>query len=70
MKIPIWKRSGLAQVYIRHEPGFHERLIPAYDSAPVSKAEMTTRQVSTLNGIIARYMKKCQDSNEKKGLVQ
>lgn len=52
--------TGLAQVYIRWGENFHGRLRPAYDSAPNAQAELTARQLRTLEGIISRYMEKCQ----------
>lgn len=54
------KQTGLAQVYIRHETGFHGRLRPCYDSAPDAQAELTDKQLRTLRSMISRYMERCQ----------
>ena len=61
--LPIYKRPGTANVFIRHEPGFLGFLRPCYDSAADCQGLMTSQQVSTLRSMIARYVSKCHEKN-------
>jgi hypothetical protein len=51
--------TGRLNLYIRFAEGFFDRLRPAYDAAADVIGELTEAEVSTLRGMIARYVKKC-----------
>ena len=51
--------TGRVNIFIMHSPNFFGPLHPCHDSAPDAIGELTEKEVSTLRGMVARYITLC-----------